>query len=177
MICKKCKKKFDPIYHNGILMSKLCVQCLIKKKKQQDRHDWSKEKKKRLDELKTHSDWLNEFQKVFNTYIRTRDKNKPCISCGKTLIGKYDAGHYFTVGAYPNLRFNEDNVHGQCVHCNQHLHGNISEYSINLPNRIGIERFEKLLIERNNTTKLSTEEIKDKIAYYKSKIKEINSKR
>lgn len=172
MICKKCKKEFEPLYRNGILMSKYCIACLIAKKNNIDKHEWSKEKKDRLDKLKTHSDWLNELQKVFNTYIRTRDKNKPCISCGQVLIGKYDAGHYFTVGSYPNLRFNEDNVHGQCVACNQHKHGNVAEYAIRLPDRIGQERYNKLLEERNNSLHLSTEDIKELIKKYKQKIKE-----
>jgi hypothetical protein len=154
-------------------MSKYCIACLVSKKKAIDKRDWSREKKDRLDKLKTHSDWLNELQKVFNTYIRTRDKSKPCISCGQMLIRKYDAGHYFAVGSYPNLRFNEDNVHGQCVACNQHKHGNVSEYAIKLPDRIGQEQYDKLLEDRNNPLHLSTEEIKELIQKYKQKIKEL----
>ena len=48
--------------------------------------------------------------------IRLRDKHQPCISCGKPLEGKYDAGHFFQQ-QNNRSRFNEDNVHGQCVHC------------------------------------------------------------
>lgn len=177
MICKDCKKEFTPFYKNGVIVSKICVTCLIEKRKRIERKDWSKEKKKRLESLKTHSEWLNELQKVFNTYIRARDEGKPCISCGKSLRGKFDAGHFFSVGAYPNLRFNEDNVHGQCVACNQHKHGNVNEYSLQLPMRIGQSRFDDLLLIRSEPLHLSTEDIKEKIAYYKAKIKEINSKR
>lgn len=170
--CKSCKSNFEPIYRNGIIVSRLCLSCLISKGKDKIRKEKQREKVKAKEKLKTHSEWLNDCQKVFNTYIRLRDKDKPCISCGCSLVGKYDAGHYFTVGAYPNIRFNEDNVHGQCVACNQHRHGNTTEYSLSLPMRIGIERYERLLEIRNIPLKLTIEEIKDKIKYYKLKIKE-----
>lgn len=169
--CKTCKNKFEPLYRNGILLSKLCIKCLVEKKRKIDRLKWKNEKKTIKEKLKTHSQWLNDLQKIFNKYIRLRDKNKPCISCNKPLTGKYDAGHFFSVGAYPNLRFNEDNVHGQCVECNQHKHGNITEYSINIHKRIGLERSNNLLEMRKEPLKLSTEEIKDKMKYYKHLIK------
>lgn len=168
----KCGELFEPVYRNNILMSKLCFKCLAAKGKAKIKRDWSIEKQRRKDKLKTHSEWLKDLQKVFNQYIRLRDKNKSCISCGASLTGKFDAGHYFTVGAYPNLRFNEDNVHGQCVHCNQHRHGNVAEYSLSLPLRIGMKRFEQLLEERSKPSDLTIEDIKEKITYYKQKIKE-----
>lgn len=173
MKCKGCGNEFTPIYRNGILVSKLCISCLVKKGKDKIRKKEKAENKQIREKLKTKSEWLNNLQRVFNKYIRLRDKDKPCISCGSPLSNKFDAGHFFSVGAYPNLRFYEDNVHGQCVCCNQHKHGNTSEYAINLPIRIGKERFEKLLSERNNILNLSIEGIKDKISYYKQKCKEL----
>lgn len=170
--CRSCKQSFDPIYRNGIIVSRLCLSCLMKKAKHKVKTDKAKEREKIKEKLKTHSEWLNDLQKVFNTYIRLRDKGKPCISCGCSLVGKYDAGHYFSVGAYPNIRFNEDNVHGQCVACNQHKHGNTTEYSLSLPMRIGIERYEHLLLIRNEPLKLTIEDIKELISFYKRKIKE-----
>ncbi|MDR1089916.1 MAG: recombination protein NinG [Prevotella sp.] len=164
--CRSCRQDFEPLYRNGIIVSRLCLSCLTEKARHKVKTDKAKEK------LKTHSMWLNDLQKVFNKYIRLRDKGKPCISCGCTLTGKYDAGHFMSVGAYPNIRFNEDNVHGQCVACNQHRHGNTTEYSLSLPMRIGIERYERLLQIRNEPLKLTTGEIKEKINYYKLKIKE-----
>lgn len=73
-------------------------------------------------------------QKVFNAWIRERDKDKGCISCG----GSVDhAGHYFSVGQYSGLRFDETNVHGQCVGCNCFKHGNLIEYGMGIVNRYG----------------------------------------
>ena len=120
---------------------------------------------------------MRELQRTFNKYIRLRDKGKPCISCGRPLREKYDAGHCFSVGAYPNLRFNEDNVHGQCVSCNQHKHGNVTEYTINLPKRIGYERYGALLDKRKEPQNYSVWDVQEMINVYKEKINVIESKR
>jgi DNA repair exonuclease SbcCD ATPase subunit len=121
--------------------------------------------------IKSVSQYRRELQKVFNEFIRLRDRNEPCISCGKKLPVKYDAGHFYSVGSYPNLRFNEDNVHGQCVECNQHRHGNLLEYAPRLTERIGFERASKLMVLRNEPLRLSLEEIKQLIEHYKCKVK------
>ena len=168
--CKNCKKSFEPKRANQIVC---CYECAIGFQKKQKANRWKKEKRQLKESLKTHKDWLKDLQIIFNTFIRLRDKDRPCISCYSPLVGKYDAGHFFSVGAYPNLRFNEDNVHGQCVHCNQHKHGNINEYRINLPTRIGQEAFDKLEANRNEPLKLSIPEIKELIAEYKEKIKSV----
>jgi len=173
----KCGELFDPIYRNGILISKLCIPCVLLKSNAKRKQSWEKEKKELKTGLKTHSEWLKDLQAVVNSYIRERDKKKPCISCDRPLTSKFDAGHFFSVGAYANLRFNEDNIHGQCVYCNQHQHGATNEYAIRLPYRIGQERYDKLLLARNEPLKLSTEEIKEKIKYYKEKIKFIQLNR
>ena len=84
-------------------------------------------------------------QRYFNKYIRKRDLNKPCINCGK--YGKLQAGHYYPTSTHSGLRFNEDNVHGECLHCNyfnsqSHAYG----YQVNIQKRIGSKRFEKLML-------------------------------
>ena len=83
------------------------------------------------------------------------------------------AGHFLSVGAYPNLRFNENNVHGQCVHCNRDKHGNVKEYDLRLQNILSKENYSELLESRNKPLKLSLEDAKELIAIYKQKIKEI----
>ncbi len=123
--------------------------------------------------MKTKGDHLKELQTIFNSFIRKRDEGKLCISCLKLMTGKIDAGHFYSVGAYPNLRFNEDNVHAQCNHCNTHNHGNIAEYSINLPYRIGAASYEALGGQRREPLKLSIPEIIDLKQVYRDKIKEL----
>ena len=116
------------------------VSTLAKKGKiiERKRHQARKEK------IKTKAQHLKDAQAEFNKFIRLRDADQPCISCGRFHSGKYDAGHYRTTGANPELRFNEDNCHRQCVPCNQHLSGNLINYRINLIEKIGIERVERL---------------------------------
>ncbi len=85
---------------------------------------------------------LTKAQESFNAFIRERDKGLPCISCGTTDQNlRYDAGHYRTTGAHPELRFNEDNCHRQChYNCNIKRSGNIADYRINMVKRIGAKR-------------------------------------
>lgn len=79
---------------------------------------------------------------VFNSWIRNRDRNLGCISCGS--FNQIQAGHYYSAGHYELLRFNEDNVHSQCLRCNYFLSGNLTHYRENLIKKIGIERVEML---------------------------------
>lgn len=80
--------------------------------------------------------------KHFNAYIRKRDQGERCISCGTQPMSQ--AGHYYSGGHYPRLKFNEDNVHGQCLPCNYFKSGNLIEYRKNLVKKIGLERVEEL---------------------------------
>lgn len=99
--------------------------------------------------LKTASDYVREAQAAFNGYIRARDKNKPCISCGHAngdtvRGGSFDAGHYRSRGSAGHLRFNALNCWGQCKKCNRYLSGNVVEFRKGLVDRIGQDRVEAL---------------------------------
>ena len=85
----------------------------------------------------------------FNKFIRKRDQDQPCISCGKYTT--LQAGHFYSAGNHPSLKFNEDNVHGQCKRCNYFLSGNLLPYRDNLILKIGQERFNKITL----TTQMS----------------------
>jgi len=91
-------------------------------------------------------------QKKFNAFIRERDKDDPCISCGSWNTAH--ASHYYSAGKHKNLRFNEDNVHASCLKCNYYMHGNLIPYRENLIKKTGLERVEKLdLLSKTTTTK------------------------
>ena len=79
---------------------------------------------------------------AFRKWIRKRDKGQPCISCGHPTFS--DAGHFYPVGTYPALEFDEDNVHGQCRSCNYFKSGNLLDYRRNLVHKIGEYRLEAL---------------------------------
>ena len=137
---------------------------------------WNKEKKERKEALKTNSDYVRELQVVFNKFIRLRDKDEGCISCDKPLNTKYDAGHFYSTGSYPELRFNEDNVFGQCVHCNQHKHGALIEYGERLHTRIGLVKILRLKELINIPKKYTIDELKGLKVMYKLKIKQLEKK-
>ncbi len=84
-------------------------------------------------------------ERHFNKFIRERDRDMPCISCPRFTT--LQAGHFYSGGNYSALKFDEDNVHGQCKKCNYFLHGNLTEYEKNLRQRIGDERVEMLHIK------------------------------
>jgi hypothetical protein len=166
--CKNCKKPFEPARP----LQNVCgLECAIELSNKKGKSDWKLRKKTIKESLKTKKDYLNELQVIFNSWVRTRDKHKSCISCGCILSGKYDAGHYFSVGLYPELRFNEDNNHGQCVACNQHKHGNLLEYRFKLIERIGEKRFAELEALKSKSVHYSIADIKELTIYYKGLLK------
>ena len=130
-------------------------------------------KRKHKKENETVQDLMKKAQKVFNEFIRIRDKGKNCISCLSELKGKYDAGHYVSSGSCKALTFNERNVHGQCVHCNQHKHGNLISYREGLEERIGIVWVQHLEVRRNETANYTREELRHLINQYKQKVKDL----
>jgi len=88
---------------------------------------------------------LKKAQRIFNTWVRERDKDKGCISCGSEVD---HAGHYYSQGHHGSLRFNEMNVNGQCLRCNNFLHGNLINYRKGLVKRYGDQ---KVMLLENNT--------------------------
>jgi len=183
--CKNpdCGMKFKP-YYNSLqpVCSIACARILAKIK---EGKKWRLEKAKRKAALMTHSGYIKKLVPIFNKYIRERDKHKGCISCKATFVKddkaaipefkKFDAGHCFPAGHYANIRFDESNVHGQCVECNQHLHGNQAEYVLNLPDRIGENSFARLMKIRHEDMKHSIPELKALIIKYKEKSKKAKS--
>jgi len=170
--CKNCGEWIEsPRSTLQVACSARCALAINKAKAEKNRREETREMRK---ELMPHREWLNLLQKVFNTYIRKRDKAKGCISCGRAFHGKYDAGHFFSVGSHPELRFDEDNVHGQCVYCNRDKHGNLIEYAERLPQRIGEYRYEALKARRGQNNKLSIPEIERMIEEYRAKTKALS---
>jgi hypothetical protein len=82
-------------------------------------------------------------QDAFNAWVRERDYFLPCVSCGAERA-VWHAGHFRTVGACPELRFEPDNAHKQCERCNVDESGNVAQYRTRLEARIGVERLAAL---------------------------------
>ncbi|HBB6752219.1 TPA: recombination protein NinG [Citrobacter freundii] len=120
-----------------------------KVKKEQQRKKEAQQERRNLKirklAVKPLSYFAKQAQTEFNAFIRERDADLPCISCGRFHDGQYHAGHYRTVGANPELRFSEDNCHRQCAPCNNHLSGNIENYTPAIKAKIGEQAYQLLM--------------------------------
>lgn len=174
--CRICKNPFQPRFS---LLERVCwdVECKASEammKLQQIKDIEAKNQRKRLQSIKidlmTTQQWVIKAQGIFNKYIRLRDAEKGCVSCGTSLKGKkYDAGHFYNANNHWGLRFNESNVHGQCVRCNRDFHGNLLEYRKRIIQRIGQSGLEALETEANQTRKFSRDELIEIYTKYKAK--------
>jgi hypothetical protein len=189
--CKQCKVKFEPSKPLQIVCSPLCgvrwVLGVKAKKQAQDAKKERKENRIAKEKQKSRRDWIREVQTLYNKFIRARDADKPCISCGReeveqTVGGKWDCGHYLSVGSHPELRFEELNAAKQCKSCNggsgryaKKNHTVSASYRVELINRIGIDRVEWL--EGTHEPKhYSIDDLKALKYEYKLKLKALEKK-
>ena len=164
---KGCANRFQP----RNMGHKVCgPECAVVHAATERKRLDAKQTRERKEAMRTRSDHLKSAQTAFNQWIRARDADLPCISCGRFHQGAYDAGHYRSVGAQPALRFHEDNCHKQCVPCNQHKSGNAVEYRLGLIDRIGVERVE-FLEQEHTPAKYTIEEAKAIKAHYRAKLR------
>jgi hypothetical protein len=151
---KQCGKLFTPAKPLQCVCDWRCAiahnEVLKEKKKRATELKSRRETKQKLDKLKGVRELTKETQPIFNLYIRMRDADQPCISCGR-YFDTWDCGHFLGVGARPDLRFDEMNAHKQCKSCNSGS-GNharkrytvAQDYRIKLIERIGLAEVERL---------------------------------
>ena len=130
-----------------------------------------------LDKFKTKGEWIADVQRVFNAYIRERDRDQPCICCGKffdekdTLTGgQWDAGHYISRGHAAHLRFVEDNVHKQLKGHNRPGGTTRAQFRAGMIERIGLARVEALEAD-NAPRRYTIENLKAMRAEYAAKLR------
>jgi hypothetical protein len=111
--------------------------------------------------------------RVFAQFIRERDSKDgmfTCISCGKVkAVSQMNAGHYYS-RRFMSLRYDEKNVNGQCVYCNNFQSGNIQGYSRGLIRKYGKDILELLAIRKSKTAKYTKWEYEALINEYKNKL-------
>lgn len=161
---KECRQWFHPTRNGQIVCSFECAS-VVGKEQTRKAHEAAQRKaltrqraaekkeraawRQRKAAVKPLKHWEDLTQRVVNDYIRERDASQPCISCGTFNTVQWEAGHYRSRGKASHLRFNEDNIHKQCHHCNVALSANQQQYRLGLIEKIGTERVEAL--ENNNT--------------------------
>lgn len=180
---RTCRAPFVPAQTFQTWCSPDCAVVIARAKQDKQRKAIDqrerREIKVRKQKLKSRAEHMREAQAVFNAWIRERDRLLPCISCDATpcdtglLTGsRWDAGHYRSVGACPELRFEPLNVHRQCVKCNQHLSGNAVEYRIRLVQRIGQAAVD-WLEGQHEPKKYTIDELQQIKAAYRQKLREL----
>lgn len=174
--CRSCQVFFIPLRSLQICCSPKCA--ILKAqldrvkiatntaKKERREHRAAKEKAKPL------AWFAGSAQSSFNKFIRMRDAELPCISCGHTDRTSWDAGHFRGRKACPELRFEPLNVHKECTHCNQYRGDHLIGYRAELINRIGLEQV--LWLEGYHKPEKRTVEFYKEIKrVYTAKLKEL----
>ena len=109
---------------------------------------------------------------VFSKWIRLRDNYK-CYTCGKQMAEGdpgCHAGHYVPQSKGNRLRFDERNVHAQCLSCNSFNRGNLSSYALRLEKEYGpgiLQEFDSI---KNECKKFTKDELQEMLADYKERI-------
>ncbi|MNF80647.1 Bacteriophage Lambda NinG protein [compost metagenome] len=181
-----CGASFVPRVAFQTWCSPDCAVVIARGKQEKKRKELAqverREIKVRKDKLKSRADRLREAQAAVNEFVRLRDAHLPCISCDSMpsdhdLItgSRWDAGHYRSVGACPELRFEPLNIHRQCVKCNRNLSGNAVEYRIRLVKRIGADKVD-WLEGPHSARKYTVDEIKTIKADYRAKTRELKGR-
>lgn len=169
--CKHCETKFTPLRHMMPFCSPMCEKIF---RGQAPKKELKKQAHRELKEFND-SDMnilKRKAQKIFNEFIRLRDKNKPCVSCGYVGTGRQWHASHYKPATNQNLRFDERNVWKSCQICNTHLSGNLANYRLALIEKIGLEVVEELE-STNAPRKWVKEELQDIIKKYTAKVKEL----
>jgi len=181
--CKHCGDQFTPF--NSMQQTCTKVECCVSHGRKLQKKENRKAKKEFYDNDR--SVLMEKAKTACHKYIRERDRDDPCISCGRydyeikesLTGGKWDAGHWKSRGARPELRFNEYNIHKQCKSCNggagkwsKKDHTVSQSYKINLIEKIGLRHVEWLECH-NESKKLSLDDLREIALYYKNKLKEL----
>lgn len=161
--CTICKNPFVPIKtYSGFNQSRLCKDCRIevesaKRRVQMQKRTEAKaravlggRKEEALHKM-SQPNLLKTAQDEFNLFIRNRDRLPNgtfyCPTCKKFKTikgGNYHACHFYPVGHYSALRYNENNVFGGCSACNRYKHGVGYEYADWVRQKIGEQEYQKL---------------------------------
>ena len=176
--CKVCGDVFQP---ERPLTPCCSIKCAIELTRRQNDQKQKKVKTVKRKELMTRSQWYSKLQILVNQYVRWRDRDQPCCTCGTTNQHiKYDAGHFHTTGARPELRFELTNIHKQCSQkCNVYGSGMRKEYQTFIIDKYGMDHFEWL--ESNDHKSLKEQfptwqDIEDEMKRYRQLLRDVGIK-
>lgn len=131
--------------------------------------------------VKKKPDLKSKLDKEFSLFIRLRDAMPNgffrCISCGQIKpFEQADNGHYFS-RTHLSTRFDENNCHAECRHCNRFKADHLEGYRVNLINKIGQQKFDLLKVKAANASKITDFEYEQLIKYYKALNKKLRKEK
>ena len=111
---------------------------------------------------------------IFSKYIRLRDSDPEgycrCSTCGEVHHWtKIQAGHFISRKHY-STRWDEENVHAQCVACNVFRYGEQYKFSLYIGENLSKELYDKSRL----IVKFTDVEIKEMIDDYNDRIKQFS---
>ena len=143
----KCGREIRPL-RNSTIYPKLCANCQLKKAYKTKKEPKKTAKGERAKPIpwrdKPTAAMIQHVQTICNKYIRERDNE--CFN-GKSISDNgriADAGHFYSRGAKPALRFCVQNIHGQSKSGNMFKSGDLLNYRKGLIDRHGIDYVEQL---------------------------------
>ena len=112
---------------------------------------------------------VKKLDRIFSRHIRNRYAVRgwcACVTCGKQVpVEDAHAGH-FVRRQHMAVRWNEKNVHPQCVRCNTFLDGNEGEYARFILDTYGRATLDELLAAKNQVRKWTSAELLELIDHY-----------
>ena len=165
--CKYCLERYTPKYSTTEPCPK--YECRLRHLEANTAKINRANKAIARNEIKSYAQRLGEAKKVFQRWIRLRDKDKPCISCGSISSTVWDGGHFKKAELYSGVIFNEYNVNIQCGKCNRFLGGNELNYRTGLIAKIGEQAVLNLehLAEMSRMKKYTNEDLEEIKLKYK----------
>lgn len=180
--CCICEDKFDPVRSTlekccnkydckvSFALQVVSKQKLAKEKKA--KQEYTKEKIEAKEKLKTLTEWHNDLQREINSIVRAIDAGHPCISSQRPLGKSFDAGHMYSRGSNPHIRYHLFNIFAQSVHDNQWKSGNQLDFVDGIEKTFGTTIKDYCLsLKGLPELKLSIQEIKEKIPVARSILK------
>lgn len=166
--CEVCERLFVPDRMGQVVCRPACAMKKVRQAKVEERA----KVRTRKEAIKTIADLKREAQAALNRWVvKVRDKDRPCISCGRHHDGQWHGGHYLSRGHAPQHALNPLNVWKQCAPCNTYLHGNQAAYRVRLVELIGLRAVEALETD-NAPRKWTREELIAVRDEYRAKLKE-----
>lgn len=144
--CDSCKERSIPYGSmRKFCFKNECIEAFNEKTRKRNK----REAKKAFNQQDR--SWLvSKADEQMQRYARYRDYGKPCISCGINYFkAQMHGGHFMPKGVNTAIRFNTWNIHAQCSQCNNSKSGNLTQYEINLREKIGDEKVDWLKCQKH----------------------------